>query len=251
MEKITHRELCELASKWLKKECRCTISIHEPKGISENPDAIGWRYSWGNASNEGSILIECKTSRADFKKDFQKTFRIEPEKGIGNWRYYMCPTDVIKLEEIPEKWGLIYVNEKRKLKVIRHPYKETQRKSKYQVINTENERFLLTRWLSKTEEPEKVMMMLRDSNNKFNNLCKVYDRLKENHKKYDGIESLLFEFGHTDFNKNTIKEINKEYCRLSRTEFYLEQYKKTQEEKWLNLALQNSGSSKKCLNQTM
>lgn len=51
MEKITHRELCLLAAKWLKKDLRCTISIHEPKGIKENPDAIGWRFVWGGYLN--------------------------------------------------------------------------------------------------------------------------------------------------------------------------------------------------------
>ena len=83
-EKITHRELCILGSDWLKKALRCTISIYEPKGIKENPDAIGWRYSYGGARYEGSILVECKTSRADFKQDFKKAFRQDPELGIGN-----------------------------------------------------------------------------------------------------------------------------------------------------------------------
>lgn len=240
MDKITHRELCELAAKWLKKDLRCTISIHEPKGISENPDAIGWRYSWGNAANEGSILVECKTSRADFKKDFSKAFRIEPEKGIGNWRYYMCPTDVIKVDEIPDKWGLVYVNEKRKLKVIKHPYKDSLRKSKYQIINTENERYLLTRWLSKTEEPEKVMMMLRETNNKFSNLCKSYEKLKEENKMYSGIQNLIYEFGSDEINEKTISEINREFSRRARTEWYLKKYKETQDNKWLELALNNT-----------
>lgn len=241
-EKITHRELCLLAAKWLKKDLRCTISIHEPKGIKENPDAIGWRYSWGNAANEGSVLVECKTSRADFKKDFSKAFRQNPDIGIGNWRYYMCPTDLIKPEEIPDKWGLIYVNEKRKLKVVKHPYKDSLRKSKYTIINTENERYLLTRWLSKTENPEKVMLMLRETNNKFNNLCKAYDRQKDQLKKFEGIETLLYLYGGEKMGEMTITAINKEMSRLSNIEYYLKQYKQTNEQEWLDMALRFSGS---------
>ena len=89
--------------KMVKKGMSVYCGNFRTQGIKENPDAIGWRYSWGNASNEGSVLVECKTSRADFKKDFSKSFRIEPEQGIGNWRYYMCPTDIIKVDEIPDK----------------------------------------------------------------------------------------------------------------------------------------------------
>lgn len=244
-EKITHRELCLLAAKWLKKDLRCTISIHEPKGIKENPDAIGWRYSWGGAANEGSVLVECKTSRADFKKDFSKAFRIEPELGIGNWRYYMCPTDIINVEEIPENWGLIYVNEKRKLKVIKHPYKDNQRASKFKTINTENERYLLTRWLSKTEDPEKVMMILRETNNKFNNLCKSYDIIKNENKNLNKFKRLLERSGSDSINENTIDHVNDEMSRLYNLEWYLSMYKETGEERYLNLALSKTNDEKR------
>ena len=188
----------------------------------------------GNASNEGSVLVECKISRADFKKDFSKSFRIEPEQGIGNWRYYMCPTDIIKIDEIPEKWGLIYVNEKRKLKVIKHPYKDSLRGSKYNVINTENERYLLTRWLSKTEEPEKVMLMLRETNNKFNNLCKSYDKIKCENSDLNKYKRLI---NKSIINKKTVDNINQEIDRLDIMNMYLNKYKETQDIKYLNYAL--------------
>lgn len=235
MEKITHRELCLLAAKWLKKDLRCTISIHEPKGIKENPDAIGWRFVWGNAANEGSILIECKTSRSDFRNDFKKEFRIIPEKGIGNWRYYMCPTDIIKPDEIPDKWGLIYVNDKRKITVIKHPYKDNLRESKFKTINTENERYLLTRWLSKTEDPEKVMLMLRETNNKFNKLCKNYDNLKDENKKLHSVKNIVKNLEYEK--KIDINKLNDELQRLNEIEFYLTMYKDTGDEKFLNIAL--------------
>ena len=31
-----------------------------------------------------------------------------PEKGIGDYRYYLCPYGVIKTEELPPHWGLLY-----------------------------------------------------------------------------------------------------------------------------------------------
>lgn len=149
----------------------------------------------------------------------------------------MCPTDIIKVDEIPDKWGLIYVNEKRKLKVIKHPYKDSLRGSKYNVINTENERYLLTRWLSKTEEPEKVMLMLRETNNKFNNLCKSYDIIKTENKNLLKFKRVLTNTGNDKINENTIDNINDEMSRLYNIEWYLSMYKETCEERYLKLAL--------------
>ena len=39
---------------------------------------------------------------------------------MGNFRFYCCPKDLIKKEEIPEGWGLIYIDNK-KIEVIIGP----------------------------------------------------------------------------------------------------------------------------------
>ncbi len=36
---------------------------------------------------------------------------------MGNWRFFACPQGLIKKEELPEKWGLIYVKEKGKARI--------------------------------------------------------------------------------------------------------------------------------------
>lgn len=72
----------------------------------EQPDAIGWRSGV-------SILVECKTSRPDFLADAKKIWRRKPEKGMGNWRFYMCEKDLININELPDKWGLVYVDGKK------------------------------------------------------------------------------------------------------------------------------------------
>lgn len=67
----------------------------------EQPDVIGWvglGYSW---------LIEVKVSRADFLKDKKKFQRLYPEKGMGDERYYLAPAGLIKLSELPDRWGLL------------------------------------------------------------------------------------------------------------------------------------------------
>ena len=99
---FTHDELTHIAEKWLAKYCGVVF-----RGLTtisyETPDAIGFR-------SDGSILIECKASRADFLADKKKVFRRAPYLGMGLFRYYLCPKDLIKPDELPEKWGLLYVN---------------------------------------------------------------------------------------------------------------------------------------------
>jgi hypothetical protein len=106
--KYTHKELVEIAYKWVLKNCSVGIAFKELYSLaSEIPDVIafgGWE----------SIVIECKASRSDFLGDMKKPHRT---KGMGNWRFYCCPKGMIKVGELPEKWGLIYVNEKGKAKI--------------------------------------------------------------------------------------------------------------------------------------
>ncbi len=54
--------------------------------------------------------MEIKVSRADFFKDFRKSFRLFPEKGVGQLRYYVCPEGLVELNELPGSWGLISYN---------------------------------------------------------------------------------------------------------------------------------------------
>lgn len=101
---MTHKKLVEAAYKWLVKNGGVGVAFKELKSCaSEIPDVIGFD-SWQ------SILIECKASRADFFADSKKAHR-STFKGMGNWRFYCCPTGMIKVNELPPGWGLIYVNE--------------------------------------------------------------------------------------------------------------------------------------------
>jgi hypothetical protein len=105
-----HKKLCSIAAKWLKKHSKNVIIPNCPTVVSEFytsnvsgeiPDVLGWCY-WT------SVLIEVKISRQDFLADKNKPFRLEPEKGMGEFRYYCCPTGVISEEDLPENWGLLY-----------------------------------------------------------------------------------------------------------------------------------------------
>jgi hypothetical protein len=105
-ETTLHKKLVAKGATWLRKQgCGVVItdSIQAITRNGERPDVIGWRENV-------SILLECKASRADFLKDFAKPFREDPAKGVGDWRFYLCPENIIKPDELPDGWGLLLFN---------------------------------------------------------------------------------------------------------------------------------------------
>lgn len=105
---MNHDDLVIRAEKWLKQQNCGVIFRDQFRAMTHNgeqPDAIGWRDGL-------SVLIECKASRADFLKDKNKKFRKDLGLGMGDWRFYMCPTGVILPEDLPTGWGLLYATEK-------------------------------------------------------------------------------------------------------------------------------------------
>lgn len=187
--KLTHRELCDVGSALLRRPESanghgCHFSIVEPSCYGENPDVFGIRH--GNGYDVGTILLEAKTSRADFLADRKKPHRIAPETGIGKWRYFICPTDLIHPEELPERWGLIYVSNGKRCKYIKgamavpkdkHTSEWSQnpqywRNGKaleqsfidftFHERNIQNEFNLLTMALARLRDPERILYMQRN-----------------------------------------------------------------------------------------
>lgn len=121
---FTHADLCVLAVKWLKRPNSqhghgCHIAVSEVKtGWSgEIPDAIGFRAAgW----KDGSVVVEVKVSRSDFLADKKKPHR-QDGKGVGNFRYFMCPEGMIQPDELPPKWGLLWVNSRGHIKAVAGP----------------------------------------------------------------------------------------------------------------------------------
>lgn len=109
---MTHAELVSLAVRWLWKRRRCHVVLSEKGGI-EVPDAIGWE-TWKN-----SILVECKTSRSDFRRDAKKPSRRFPKTGLGRERYYLAPAGMLSPNELPEGWGLLEPTGRGGLRVVR------------------------------------------------------------------------------------------------------------------------------------
>lgn len=107
---ISHDELVRAGEKWLKKSNGARFVLSELRASTrhgEIPDLIGWKSGY-------SVLIECKISRSDFITDKKKFFRMYPESGMGNFRLFLCPDDLIKPEDLPDGWGLLYYSPDRK-----------------------------------------------------------------------------------------------------------------------------------------
>ena len=109
---MTHAELVIMASAWLRKFHPVVIT-EMANGSFETPDALGIggrvrgaavKEKWGV---QGSTLIECKTSRADFLVDAKKAFRILPELGLGKLRFFLTPPGLLTGSELPPAWGLL------------------------------------------------------------------------------------------------------------------------------------------------
>lgn len=96
-----HAAIVEAAVRWLKRNgCAAILSDPFRSSLVEQPDAIGWRDSI-------SLTVEAKVSRSDFFADAKKPHRINPERAVGDWRFYATPTGLVSAPELPEGWGLL------------------------------------------------------------------------------------------------------------------------------------------------
>lgn len=103
--KFTHKELVKIGSHWLQTRYKCKVVVMEMivPGVKEIPDVIGWKLPRGH-----SVLIECKISKNDFLNDQNKITRKKEDFALGIERYYLVPKGLIKVEELPKDWGLLY-----------------------------------------------------------------------------------------------------------------------------------------------
>ncbi|APD92197.1 hypothetical protein BM525_20155 (plasmid) [Alteromonas mediterranea] len=166
MIKRTHNDLCKKAMHWLKRSHSqngpgCNLAFSEvisSSGGGEIPDAIGFRTAYGNES----FLIEVKVSKNDYLADAKKNHRKKPEKGMGNYRYYLAPEGLISIDSLPPRWGLIEVGNRNKLSLkygygfhnwSREPWKFT--------CNRDAELGLLTLILKKIPSSDKAVEKIK------------------------------------------------------------------------------------------
>lgn len=121
-DKLTHKQAVRRIGNWLKNTKACPVVISELATANhETPDVIAFHGAGG------SILVECKVSRSDFLADRNKSFRRDPESGMGDVRYFATPPGVIRTEDDLEDWGLLEIHE-RCVKVAREPQHQAANK---------------------------------------------------------------------------------------------------------------------------
>jgi len=98
---MTHAQLVEKAVRWLRSYCCGVVLSEQACASGEMPDAIGWKKACH------SVMVECKVTRADFLADREKPCRLKPERGVGSERFYLTLPGLIKIDELPESWGLL------------------------------------------------------------------------------------------------------------------------------------------------
>lgn len=122
-----HYRLCVEGAKWLHRKkhdykkcdgrecerpefCKACVS-YKYVAVELNTYGIEQCDVWG-WNGYVTAVIEVKTSHNDFLNDRKKECRQDEYKDMqcGNYRWYLCPEGVIKPEEIPEGWGLLYWN---------------------------------------------------------------------------------------------------------------------------------------------
>jgi len=108
MKEMTHKAAVRRMANYLKNSVGCTVVVAElSTQNTETPDVIGFKYA-GH-----STMIEVKVSRSDFLADKTKRFRRQMDLGMGDLRYFAAPEGIIKVEELPEAWGLLEIGEHR------------------------------------------------------------------------------------------------------------------------------------------
>lgn len=119
---MTHDQLVLRAVRWLRTIWKCPAVFAEIATAAHSiPDALGFNgrhrahmvgETYKYPMTIDSILIECKTSRSDWRRD-----RLKPShRGdhlMGRVRYYLTPPGLLQPDEIREPWGLAEVHTKR------------------------------------------------------------------------------------------------------------------------------------------
>jgi hypothetical protein len=152
-----HAQLVEYAVEWLRTRYRCGVILSEQYcATGEVPDAIGWKKQCH------SVVIECKATRADFLADREKSFRQNPEQGLGCERFYLAFAGLIRADELPEGWGLLELSS-RKIQIVRKAQKRSMRSE----IGLMKEMNLLLASLKRVElriEPQTITDFLKWKN---------------------------------------------------------------------------------------
>lgn len=201
MVDLTHDGISAIAAKWLTRShsgngAGCHVSFTEVGGLFGGERADAWGYRWG--WDGGSVLVETKVSRSDFLADSKKPHRNGEIKGMGFYRYYICPEGLITVDDLPEKWGLLWVNKRGHVKLkaghleFACSYSLRDNVSAWQHDNhVDHEMNLMAHLLKRLGNPEKMNQEYRENMRRANRLATELERTrKENNKSRRELDKL-------------------------------------------------------------
>lgn len=128
-KRFTHKQLEEVGAKWLARcgywwSCkRIAIEPASASPGSERPDVIGFSSFLKGSTH----VIECKTTRGDFLRDFRKKWRTEGEKPMGSYRWWLCEWGVITFADVNGSAdGLLWVTATGHVHIARYPFRRSK-----------------------------------------------------------------------------------------------------------------------------
>jgi hypothetical protein len=142
-----HRDLCLKGAAFMKKngllkwQRPVYVVCELERANAECPDVFGF----GSALTQ---LVEVKVTRSDFLNDRNKIWRINPQEGIGQLRSYLCPEGLVGIEDLPDKWGLLYAVGSKKIITAKEP--------EVQISDTQQEMNLAASILRREGIPSKI-----------------------------------------------------------------------------------------------
>ena len=148
MQITTHNHVILKAERWMYgnsyqgNKYKCNIVFPElVTWCRETPDLLGW-----TRGHVTTVLIEVKVSYSDFKADKKKLHRRQSERAMGNFRFYCSPYNMIRVEELPPNWGLLYLSKTGKsIKLIKAAdYQKANIKEEYKFLLSVVRRFKAT-----------------------------------------------------------------------------------------------------------
>jgi len=186
---LDHDKICRLGVGWLKRPASrqgpgCQAAFSEARGgwNGEIVDAIGFR---AGLHDDCSVVLEAKTSRADFFADLHKPHRQTPALGMGVYRYYIAPLDLLKMTDLPPGWGWIEVLPSGTLIVrcghvlLRRGDPDIWRHARA----IEQEWVLLTRVMGRIGDVDQLHRELKKIRNERDRLAKSCDRYAEQERQ--------------------------------------------------------------------
>ena len=128
MESKQHKELKERACQYLLNQNYRLARMEKECGYHGIADVWGIDFQ-----RLYTKIIEVKISRADFHSDKFKRYRTSTQPPAEEV-YYLCPSGLIKPEEVGESYGLLWFNGNRLINKKKAPFLKCTMRTKLQIM---------------------------------------------------------------------------------------------------------------------